>query len=332
MTQAEFDAQRPELIQTFEMFGAPLIHAGVYETEKSVYLFVDIHHMIMDGGAMRLLYGDIEKAYRGESLGQDTFFTYLAHQENERATERFERAKAHWMQLFSDESWRSGFAPDQDLGSAETAIRPCRRMITGQEMKALSQRLGVSENILCVGLTLLAAAKLDGAGNCLCLSVYHNRSDFLHSNAFGCLFAMTVAAVKIHTESSVAGFCRELKASWIDGIANLNATMEGYVSSPRGIQILQSTYDPLEAIGHNHLASLGAESEHMDNSIGGGIMEQAVNYYEQPGGIVVPTLLINAAHYSPEKQEAILDALTAVIDRLVSLTDPEKTTVGQLLD
>ena len=331
MTQAEFDAQRPELIQTFEMFGAPLIHAGVYETEKSVYLFVDIHHMIMDGGAMRLLYGDIEKAYRGESLGQDTFVTYLAHQENERATERFERAKAHWMQLFSDESWRSGFAPDQDLSVGETAIRPCRRMITGQEMKALSQRLGVSENILCVGLTLLAAAKLDGQGNYLCNSVYNNRGDALRRNAFGSLIAMTVAAVRIRPACSMTDFCRELKASWNDGIANLNATIDGYTSSPRDVKVVQSVYNQIETIGYAHLASLGAESEQMASSIGGGIMEQGVVFYEQPSGIV-PTLMVNAAHYSPARQEAILDALTAVIDRLVSLTDPEKTTVGQLLD
>ena len=331
MTQAEFDAQRPALIQTFEMFGAPLIHAGVYETEQNVYLFVDIHHMVMDGSAMRLFYNDVEKAYRGEPLGQDTYLTYLCHQERERDTEQYRKAKEGWLRLFGDERWRSGFAPDQDLSVGETAIRPCRRMITGQEMKALSQRLGVSENILCVGLTLLAAAKLDGQGNYLCNSVYNNRGDALRRNAFGSLIAMTVAAVRIRPACSMTDFCRELKASWNDGIANLNATMDGYTSSPRDVKVVQSVYNQIETVGYAHLASLGAESEQMASSIGGGIMEQGVGFYEQPSGIV-PTLLVNAAHYSPARQEAILDALTAVIDRLVSLTDPEKTTVGQLLD
>ena len=34
LTEAEFEAQRSALIRTFEMFGAPLLHAGVYETEN----------------------------------------------------------------------------------------------------------------------------------------------------------------------------------------------------------------------------------------------------------------------------------------------------------
>ena len=74
-----------------------------------------------------------------------------------------------------------------------------------------------------VGLTLLAAAKLDGQGNYLCNSVYNNRGDALRRNAFGSLIAMTVAAVRIRPARSMTDFCRELKASWNDGIANLTS-------------------------------------------------------------------------------------------------------------
>ncbi len=42
-------------------------------------------------------------------------------------------------------------------------------------------------------------------------------------------------------------------------------------------------------------------------------------------------LMISSRRYSPKRQEEIIDTLGEVIDRLVSLTDPEKTTVGQLL-
>ncbi len=213
MTQAEFDAQRPAMIKTFEVYGAPLIHAGVYETENNVYLFLDIHHMIMDGSAMQLFADDIGKAYRGVPMGQDTYCAYLARKEREVTTMRYQAARESLLRLFNDERWRVGFTPDLSDGPQEIAYMPCRRVITQPEFDALIQRLGMSKSLLCIGMTLLAAAKLEGAGKYMCISSFHNRSDELSRNAFGCLLAMTSTAVELRPEISVAELYQSVKAS-----------------------------------------------------------------------------------------------------------------------
>ena len=331
LTQAEFDAKRPSLIQTFELYGTPLIHAGVYETEHNVYLFVDVHHMVMDGGAMKLLNDDIARAYRGETPEQDTYCAQLARQEREEATPRYQMAKESLLRLFNDESWRIGFLPDRSDGPHSISVMPCRRILTVPELDTLSQRLGMSRSLLCVGLTLLAAAKLEGAGKILCLSAFHNRSDDLSRNAFGCLATVTTAAVELRPASSVAGFFTDLKASWVNDVANLSAAVEAMASSPRGISMLQATFQSYEVMGNNGLAALGGTAEEkLIRMDGGNLFDQLCLYKEQPG-MVVPLLAFNQKWYSPEKMAAILDTLGTVIDRLLALERPEETTVGELL-
>ena len=330
LTEAEFEAKRAKLLQTFEMYGTPLLHAGVFETEQRVCLFLDAHHMIMDGSAMMLFWDDIEKAYHGQPMGQDTYFTYLGRLERERSSERYQKAKEAWLRLINDESWQIGFAPDQSDGPSEVAFLPCRRVMTKAEVQNLTERLGMRENLLCIGLTLLALTKLEGENNYLCDSVYHNRSDNVGRNAFGLLLAMVFVAAKVSKKSSIADFYAQLKASWIDSTANLRAGIDGMAASPRGLRILQASFQTYEATGRDVLSSLGAKREEVQNTMSGSMLEQGVLFYEQPN-VIAPMLLVNKAHYSPEKQAAILDALTAVIDRLVALEDPERTTVGELL-
>ena len=48
------------------MIGEPLVHAGIYQTEEAVYLFLDVHHIMTDGSGMQLLNEDIVRAWKGD--------------------------------------------------------------------------------------------------------------------------------------------------------------------------------------------------------------------------------------------------------------------------
>ena len=333
MTQAEFDAHRPALIRRFEMTGAPLLHAGVYETERNVYLFLDIHHMITDSSSNRLFADDLEKAYRGEPLGQDTYCTYLARKEREQATARYQTAKESLLRLFDDVSCHVGFTPDRRDGPPEVISQTSRRIITGPEFDSLLQRLGTSRSLLCIGITLLAAAKLEGAGRYLCLLVFHNRNDDLSRNAFGCLMTQLLVTAQLLPSDSVAGLFAKLQESWINAVSNGNAAVDAMNSSPQGLRVLRVAFYPSDLSGDDPLASLGGTQEPVKNLTPGGdnSMDQTIPYYAQSGG-VVPMLVMNMKVFSPEKVSAISDALAEVTDRLLAVEDPEKTTVGQLLD
>ena len=287
--------------------------------------------MIMDGSAMLLLYDDIEKAYRGEPMGRDTYCSYLGCTERERETDAYLKSREAWIHRLEDESWRVGFAPDRNDRASEAVFLPCRRVITKAEITALSRKLGMSENLLCVGMSFLTLTKLEGEGQFLCDTVYHNRSDRMRQNAFGFLLTTPIVALRTRNDSSVAGFYADLRASWIESITTLLAAQDALQMTPRGMEILQICFNPSEVMGGGALSALGAQSEEMPPFMAADLLNQGIAFYEQPG-FIVPTLIVNPAHYSPAKQAAILDALAAVIDRLIAMEDPKTTTVGELLE
>ena len=287
--------------------------------------------MIMDAGAMMLLYDDIEKAYRGEPLEQDTYCTYIAHQERERTTERYRKAKDELLRMYDDECWRVGFLRDQDTGSPETVYLPCRRVITKAEMLGLAKHLGLSDTLLCTGMILLTMARIDGEGNCLCNICYHNRSNDLTRNALGFLLTWINVAVKVRRSMSVAEFYRELQASWIASTETLCAGMDATAYSRRNTQLLMIFYQAYETVGSDALASLGAKREELQLTVHSADMDQICDFFEQPD-LIAPALVFNKQHYSPEKQASIMDALENVINRLAAVEDPETATLAELLD
>lgn len=331
LTEAEFEVKRADLIQPFEMYGTPLIHANVFETESSVYLFMDIHHIIMDGSAKVMLYDDIEKAYHGEPLEQDTYCTYLAQMEREKSTERYQAEKNRLLQHFSDENWRIGFTPDMNGGENNMAFLQCQRVVKRTELSGISERLGISEGLLTAGISLLTIARIEGEGNCICSSVFHNRSDEVRRNAFGKLVTVITSNAQIRKSSSVSEFCKELKTSWIESAEALPAVPEAILGSPRGIDMLQAIYQTIEANTRPLMTSLGAKQEDHQQLMSGGLINQGVLLCEYPE-FIVPMLEINTTRFSPEKQAAILDAMGAVIDRLVAVENPETATLAELLD
>ena len=330
LTEKEFLSRKETMVKPFVTHGVPLVHGGIYETERRVYLFLDVFHMIMDGSAMQLLYDDILRAYRGEALEQDTFCIHLSRTERERATERYQKALEDSRKILEDEAWRNEFAPDRYDEAEGMVFTPCRRMITPAEAAALSTRLKTSINFLGIALMLLAGTKLDGEGRMLCNWVFHNRTDKVRRSAFGLVFETATIAVDVRYDSSVADFFTRLKACWADCAANISAVGDSVGTSPRGAGTMSVVYQAGGIAGEGGLAALGAKQEEIGWTVGNGDVCTTLFLNETPE-VIAPLLMISSRRYSPKRQEEIIDTLGEVIDRLVALTDPENTTVGQLL-
>lgn len=62
---------RYSLLPKFDIEGGPLAKAAVITTEKGVYLFVDVHHVIFDGHSRNVLVEDIDKAYAHREIEEE---------------------------------------------------------------------------------------------------------------------------------------------------------------------------------------------------------------------------------------------------------------------
>lgn len=70
-TERELHASYDELVRPFDFEAGRPSRFKVITTERGVYLFTDIHHVIYDGLGRRAFMDQLDRAYRGEPLGEE---------------------------------------------------------------------------------------------------------------------------------------------------------------------------------------------------------------------------------------------------------------------
>ena len=108
MSETEFNTEKDGLVTYFKILGSPLVRGGIYRTEAAVHLFVDMHHAITDGSSLQMFFGEIVKAYNGEQLPLDTYYTYLARDERIRSSEKYTEAKKYYHDTYGSEKGCGG--------------------------------------------------------------------------------------------------------------------------------------------------------------------------------------------------------------------------------
>ena len=86
------------LIKPFDLLNDRLYRIQVCQTPTSVYLFMDIHHIIFDGGSGIIFFSDLQKAYSGEELKAEkyTAFDHAVNEQLKTHSDEYEKAQAHF--------------------------------------------------------------------------------------------------------------------------------------------------------------------------------------------------------------------------------------------
>lgn len=64
----DIEQEKQRLVQPFNIYGDRLFHVNVLHDKEHYYLFLDYHHIIVDGTSMQIMLKDIDKAYHGEAI------------------------------------------------------------------------------------------------------------------------------------------------------------------------------------------------------------------------------------------------------------------------
>ena len=71
VSEAEIEKIKKTCIHSFALEDSPLYFIDIYESEKAVYLFTDIHHAIWDGTSNVLFLSAINSVYENGSLSPE---------------------------------------------------------------------------------------------------------------------------------------------------------------------------------------------------------------------------------------------------------------------
>lgn len=217
-----FDGQT--LVVPFNIYGDRLFRIRLLRDTKHLYLFIDYHHLIVDGTSMHLLLNDIDKAYHGKELEGETISLaeVTAKEETARQTPAFKEAKQWYARNFDCGDVNTPLLGDCEAGYKSETSRAnneglccateahlLRTLAT--EMKRVEdfcREHGIYKSTLFTQAYALLLAKFNNEQQSLFTTVYNGRTDKRMTHTVGMFVKTLPVYAKFDNETTVVDFLK----------------------------------------------------------------------------------------------------------------------------
>ncbi len=202
------------------LLNACLCRARVLRSPDAVFLFMDIHHLLLDGGSLGVLLGDITDAWFGRTLKKDYYFSLLAEEEERIRNGSRNRDRAWFRERYGEEVWCRMLPPAREKQSINQGIREKRLPFDAGDVRAAEEYWGVSHSVMAVSAALLALSRATGKRHVMVTWIFNNRLAPEAGHAVGMLMKNLPAAARMEEYGSLRELLLSVKNQVAEGIAH----------------------------------------------------------------------------------------------------------------
>ncbi len=216
----EIDSIKETLIQPFELLNSRLFRVKII---KDSYLFLEFHHIILDGTSINLFLRDIEKAYCGEELQEERYnsFDLSYNEEQKRKTSALDEAKKHYDNIL--DGLDMNFLPEPDR--LMSAKKDSGSLLMSQMLPSVDKVLeycnknNIGINGFLSGVFGFVLAKYAGTEYSVFNTIYNGRNDSRAMTTIGMLVKTIPVVCNIEKENS-ADIAKAVSSQIIDSMTN----------------------------------------------------------------------------------------------------------------
>ena len=309
------------LVMPFDrLIDSCLCRVGVFRAPKDVYLFMDVHHLLLDGGSLGVVLADIVNAYCGRALKKDYYFAILAEEEKRRTDGTHTADYAWFTERYGDELWCNMLPVVQENGSINQGRRERRLAFDAKQVNRAEEFWGVSHSVMAIAAALLTLSEATGKQHVMVNWIFNNRLSPESENAVGMLIKNLPAAARMEEYASVKDLLLSVKEQVAEGIAHntydfMTAHYQAYLNDCMEVNLqlgingneldaLHPTLIPLS----DDFSAAGArlELELLENEYGDGGFDSEMEYAE--------------GMFDQEQVEEFHDRYIQILESLVNCT------------
>ncbi len=206
----DIEAVKPTLVAPFDIYNDRLFRIRLLRDAKQYYLFIDYHHIIVDGTSMQLMLNDIDKAYHGVTLEPEelTLAEVAANEETERQTPAFAEAKEWYAKNFDCGDVYTPLIPDREetVPAESSLLRTLSVSI--DSVDAFCKSNGIFKSTLFTQAYALLLAKFNNEQESLFTTVFNGRQDKRLSRTVGMFVKTLPVYAKFTNDTTVLDFLR----------------------------------------------------------------------------------------------------------------------------
>ncbi len=222
LSDEEFGQRRDALVRPFELSGGRMYRVEIYVTPSGKYMLVDLHHIMADGNSYDIFFEDIDKAYRGESLENESYTGFDAAVSEEKRIDAgaYDKAALWYDKVFGGLDVES-LPPADNRGTVPTKGLMNRRLaITKEKAEALCADLSVTPNTLFTGIFGVAAARFSNARESVFATIYNGRNDSRLENTICMLVKTLPVYARFDEKTLLSHYLTDLQSQLMDSMAN----------------------------------------------------------------------------------------------------------------
>ena len=222
MSEAELEVAKHSFQRPFDLYGDCLCRFRVIETEKAVYLFSDIHHIVIDGTSMQILFSDIDRALKGEEPVKESLsaFELAARESEERDSDAYTNAKEWNLKTFGGLDAVSLPLGDKNLKETTFGRQKKEIDISPDKLSSLCRKNNVTPNILALSAFGYLLSSYTQSHQCSFSTIYNGRTDI----STGHTVSMMVRTLPVHclitSDITVRQFMENVKSQLTEAMAN----------------------------------------------------------------------------------------------------------------
>ena len=176
---ADIETEKKGMVKPFDLYNDRLFRIRLLKDAEHFYLFIDIHHIICDGSALKVIFADVDAAYNGKTLEPETMtLADVARAEAEkRNTPVFEEDKQWYAQHFDCGDCYSPFLPDKDETESQQGRMTRTMNVDNARLDAFCKKNGIFKSTFFTAVYSYLLAKFNNEQEALFNTIYSGRSD-----------------------------------------------------------------------------------------------------------------------------------------------------------
>jgi len=217
---SEFDMRqmKDDLVKPFKIVGSKLYRTRLFETEKALYLFLDIHHIIFDGTSFKVLMQNIANAYMGAELEPDYYYLMLKNREDAELNPFYKESKDYYEKRYGGDGWTTRLSIDHNTRDNALAELTRDIGIDSNELKQIEKKFNISRNEFFLTVFVLAIAGREKTGDIKISWVYNGREDVESMSTCGLLFLTLPLALHLKGDMDIREVYQEVADQVAKGI------------------------------------------------------------------------------------------------------------------
>lgn len=319
MSEAELESAKNTFLKPFNIYNDRLCRFRIIETEKAQYLFSDIHHIVIDGTSMQIIFADIDRAMKGEEPVKERIsaFELAVRESAERDSDAYVKAREWSLNTFGGLDDISLPLGDKNLKETTFGRHKKEISISPDSLLSFCRRNNVTPNILALSAFGYLLSSYTKSHQCSFSTIYNGRTDISTGNTVSMMVKTLPVSCRISNDITIRNFLENVKNQLTEAMANdIYSFVEIAAATGFSSEVqfsYQARYHSAPPIG-----GVDISDEELDFNATGGML--SVQLLEEKGGLLLD-IQFHSNRYSDRYIERFADCYADILWEMMKRMD-----------